>query len=58
MVVLQMYILYLQKLMEINLRRLLLKEDLKDLHRDRKNIKWESKDHQLFNLFPGLQSAC
>ena len=49
MVVLQMCILYLQKWMVINSQALLLKEELKVLHRGPKNIKWGSKVHQLFN---------
>ena len=49
MAALPMYILYLQKLMAINSQALLLKEELKDLHKGLKNIKWGSKVLQLFN---------
>ena len=49
MVVLQMCIRYLQKWMEISSQALLWKEELKDLHRDRKNTRWVSKVLQLFN---------
>src|SRR4030095_184156 len=48
-VVLLMCIQYLRKSMEISLRHLLSKEEPKDLLRDRKNTKWGSRVHRLFN---------
>src|SRR5689334_3085267 len=47
--VLQMCIQYLQRWMETSLPPLLWKEGQKDLHRDLKSTKWESKVHRRFN---------
>src|SRR6201987_684154 len=46
----QIFILYSPRLMEKSSVLLLLKEDLKDLRRVRKSIKWELRDLPRFNF--------